>query len=105
MANLIVQVRDLGVLAIFGSEVFPSPVMEQIAAESGAVFIDQLADDDLPGEPGDAGHSYLGLMTKNMVTMVRALGGDASALAAVDSSLVFDGQSPAETQSGSYLLQ
>jgi ABC-type Zn uptake system ZnuABC Zn-binding protein ZnuA len=105
MANLIGQVRDLGVLAIFGSEVFPSPVMEQIAAESGAVFIDQLADDDLPGEPGDAGHSYLGLMTKNMVTMVRALGGDASALAAVDSSLVFDGQSPAETQSGSYLLQ
>ena len=96
MADLIVQVRDLGVPAIFGSEVFPSPVMEQIASESGAVFIDQLSDDDLPGDPGDAGHSYLGLMTKNMVTMVRALGGDASALGAVDSSLVFDGQSHAE---------
>ena len=96
MANLIAQVRDLGVPAIFGSEVFPSPVMEQIASESGAVFIDQLADDDLPGDPGDAGHSYLGLMTENMVTMVRALGGDASALGAVDSSLVFDGQSHAE---------
>ena len=95
VARLIVQVRELGVPAIFGSEVFPSPVMEQIAAESGAVFIDQLADDDLPGEPGDAGHSYLGLMTKNMETMIRALGGDASALGAVDTSLVFNGESAA----------
>jgi hypothetical protein len=43
-------------------------------------------------------------MTKNMVTMVSALGGDATALGALDSSLVFDGQSPAEGLSGSYLL-
>lgn len=95
VARLIVQVRELRVPAIFGSEVFPSPVMEQIAAESGAVFIDQLADDDLPGEPGDADHSYLGLMTKNMETMIRALGGDASALGAVEPGLVFDGESAA----------
>ncbi|MDA1256600.1 MAG: metal ABC transporter substrate-binding protein [Chloroflexi bacterium] len=96
MASLIVQVRDLGVPAIFGSEVFPSPVMEQIAAESGAVFIDELADDDLPGEPGDMGHSYLGLMAKNMESMIRALGGDVSALGAVDTSLVFDGGAVAQ---------
>ncbi len=48
--------------AIFGSEVFPSPVLEQIAAETGATYVDDLRDDDLPGEAGDPDHSYLGLM-------------------------------------------
>jgi ABC-type Zn uptake system ZnuABC Zn-binding protein ZnuA len=96
VADLIDQVRDEEVPAIFGSEVFPSPVLEQIAAESGAQFIDDLRDDDLPGEPGDALHSYIGLMVENMRIMVPALGGDASALDALDPSPVFaDGPSPA----------
>ena len=38
MAGLINQVQDSGVPAIFGSAVFPSDVMEQIAKESGAQF-------------------------------------------------------------------
>ena len=48
--------------AIFGSEVFPSPVLEQIGREAGVEYVDVLRDDDLPGEPGDAEHSWLGLM-------------------------------------------
>ena len=52
VAGLIDQVRESGVPAIFGSEVFPSDVMEQIATEGGAQFVDQLRDDDLPGAPG-----------------------------------------------------
>ena len=40
----------------------------------------------LIGEPGDADHSWLGLMRFNYVTMVEALGGDASALKTVDVS-------------------
>jgi ABC-type Zn uptake system ZnuABC Zn-binding protein ZnuA len=66
--------------AIFGSEVFPSPILEQIAQETGAVYVDDLRDDDLPGEPGDTDHSWLGLMKFNFITMTEALGGDASAL-------------------------
>jgi ABC-type Zn uptake system ZnuABC Zn-binding protein ZnuA len=81
---LIDQVRQIGVPAIFGSEVFPSPVLARIAAESGARYVDKLRDDDLPGEPGDPGHSWLGLMKYNFVTMVEGLGGNASALRAVD---------------------
>ncbi len=82
VAALIDQVRQTGVPAIFGSEVFPSPVLEQIAKESGATYVDELRDDDLPGKPGDVEHSYLGLMQFDYVTVVEALGGDASALRA-----------------------
>ena len=75
VAELIDQVRALGLPAVFGSEVFSSDVLEAIASEAGAQFIDELADDDLPGKPGDLGHSYLGLMKKNVEVMVAALGG------------------------------
>ncbi|MFM7044090.1 MAG: metal ABC transporter substrate-binding protein [Ilumatobacteraceae bacterium] len=84
IADLIAQVRESGVPAIFGSEVFPSPVLEQIGNETGVQYVDVLRDDDLPGEPGDPEHSFLGLMRFDYVTMVEALGGDASALIALD---------------------
>ena len=78
--DLIGQIEAEGVPAIFGSEVFPSDVLEQVASETGAEYVDDLRDDDLPGDPGDAEHSWLGLMKFNFVTMTEALGGDASAL-------------------------
>ena len=97
VAGLIDQIKEQKVPAVFGSEVFPSPVLEQIAGEGGAEFVDELRDDDLPGEPGDALHSYLGLMVQNMRIMVPALGGDAAAMDNVDTSPVFtDGSSSAK---------
>ena len=54
------------------------------AAETGAEYIDDLRDDDLPGGPGDPEHSWLGLMKFNFITMTNALGGDASALEAFE---------------------
>ena len=83
VARLIGQVRQHGVPAIFGSEVFPSPVLEQIGRETGVRYVDTLRDDDLPGRPGDPEHSWLGLMRLNYITMVESLGGDPSALTAV----------------------
>jgi ABC-type Zn uptake system ZnuABC Zn-binding protein ZnuA len=84
VAELIEQVRASGVPAIFGSEEFPSSVLEQIASETGAAYVDDLRDDDLPGAPGDPDHSWLGLMRSNVGTMIDALGGDASSLEALD---------------------
>lgn len=95
VARLIEQVKDSGVPAIFGSEVFASDVLETIAEESGARYVDELRDDDLPGEPGDERHSYIGLMVTNLEIMVEALGGNSSAVSAVDVSPVFDGDSTA----------
>ena len=76
IVDLIEQIRAEDLPAIFGSEVFPSPVLEQIAAETGATYVDDLRDDDLPGEAGDPDHSYLGLMVFDFTTIVSALGGD-----------------------------
>ena len=95
VAELIDQVKELGLPAVFGSEVFSSNVLEAIASEANAEFIDDLADDDLPGKPGDPEHSYLGLMQKNLEAMIPALGGDASALAGLNIENVFDGDSGA----------
>ena len=79
--SLIDQVRALGVRAVFGSRVFPSAVLEVIAAESGATYVPGLSDDALPDDPGDPDHSYVELMRQNAVIIVEGLGGDASGLA------------------------
>ncbi len=78
--DVIDLVREHDVPALFGSEVFPSEVMETIGEEAGAEYVGELADDVLPGEPGDPEHSYLGLMRRNAVLIVDHLGGDADGL-------------------------
>jgi manganese/iron transport system substrate-binding protein len=88
VAALINQVKSEKVPAIFGSEVFPSPVLDQIAKEAGAVYVDTLRDDDLPGKPGEAKHSYIGLMVDDVVTMAKALGGDPTPIENFDTSNV-----------------
>ena len=86
VASLIKQIKAEKVPAIFGSEVFPSPVLAQIGRETRVNYVDTLRDDDLPGAPGEANHSFLGLMKFDFVTMVSNLGGDASKLAAFDAA-------------------
>lgn len=83
VAGLIDQVRAEGVPAVFGSEVFPSDVLARIADEAGASYVDALRDDDPPGEPGEAGHTYVGMMLRNMELMIPALGGNVAALAGI----------------------
>ncbi len=95
VASIIEQVKELGLPAVFGSAEFPSDVLETIAREANTIFIDKLSDDDLPGGPGDPEHSYLGLIRRNMQVMIPALGGNASALDAVEVGPVFEGISGA----------
>ena len=84
VAALIEQVKSQGVKTIFGSEVFPSKVLEEIGKATGARYEDTLRDDDLPGAPGEPEHSWLGLMRSNYVTMITALGGNPANLKKVD---------------------
>lgn len=88
VAGLIVQLREEEVPAIFGSEVFPSPILDQIGREAGVSYVDALRDDDLPGEAGDPEHSYIGLMVYDLKIMASALGGDPTLMDTVDSSNV-----------------
>jgi ABC-type Zn uptake system ZnuABC Zn-binding protein ZnuA len=90
VASLIQQIETTHVPAIFGSEVFPSPVLAQIADETGAKYEDTLRDDDLPGDPGQPEHSYVGLMLYDVRTMVSDLGGDPKALDAVSFTNSYD---------------
>ncbi len=86
VADLITQLKNEKVPAIFGSEVFPSPVLDQIGKEAGVKYVDTLRDDDLPGTPGEAGHSYFALIVEDIKTMAQALGGDPSKIAKFDIS-------------------
>jgi ABC-type Zn uptake system ZnuABC Zn-binding protein ZnuA len=80
VARIIDQVQEQEVPTVFGSEVFPSAVLAEIGRATGARYEDTLRDDDLPGEPGDAEHSWLGLMRYNFITMIEGLGGTATEL-------------------------
>ena len=84
VVTLIEQIRTEGVPTIFGSEVFPSNVLEEVGNETGVRYEQSLRDDDLPGAPGEENHSWLGLMQYNFATMIEGLGGDASNVRAVD---------------------
>jgi ABC-type Zn uptake system ZnuABC Zn-binding protein ZnuA len=82
--RLIDQIRREKVPAVFGSEVFPSPVLEQIAREGKTRYIDKLRDDELPGKPGEPQHSYIGMMIENLSIMFEALGGSPEELKKID---------------------
>ncbi len=86
VADLIDQVKAEKVPVIFGSEVFPSDVLREIASATGARYEDTLRDDDLPGTPGDPEHSWMGLMRYDYVTMINGLGGSATQLPALDTA-------------------
>jgi ABC-type Zn uptake system ZnuABC Zn-binding protein ZnuA len=88
VAAIIDQVRRSGVPAVFGSEVFPSRVLEAIGRETGTRYVDTLRDDDLPGAADTPEHTYVGMMLANLRTMVSALGGDPAAFDGIDPSNV-----------------
>ncbi|MFQ5540455.1 MAG: metal ABC transporter substrate-binding protein, partial [Candidatus Binatia bacterium] len=84
VARLIDQLRMVGVPTVFGSEVFPSPVLEQIAREAKTKYTDRLRDDELPGKPGDPQHSYIGMMLENIGIIFEALGGSTEPMKKID---------------------
>lgn len=90
VARLIDQIRGEGLPAIFGSEVYPSKVLDQIAREAGVRVVTTLRDDALPGEPGAKDHSYIGMMLDNVRNIVLALGGDVKGLDLIDPADIRD---------------
>jgi hypothetical protein len=50
-------------------------VLETIARDSGARFVEDLRDDEPPGAERAAEHTYLGMLRKDMIIMLDALGG------------------------------
>lgn len=90
VARIIDQLKKEKVPAIFGSEVFPSKVVRQIAREAGAKVVDTLRDDDLPGKTDDPEHTFVGMMKQNMIHMTDALGGDPACIQDFDARNVVE---------------
>ena len=88
IVRLIEQIKREKVTTIFGSEVFPSDVLKEIGSATGARYESSLRDDDLPGKPGEAEHSWFGLMRYNYRTLVLGLGGKPTQLDALDNAPV-----------------
>jgi ABC-type Zn uptake system ZnuABC Zn-binding protein ZnuA len=72
MANLIEEIKSVGVPAIFAENVSNPKLMERIAAEAGVTLGPELYTDAL-GEPGSDGDTYLKMMRYNVAALVRAL--------------------------------
>ncbi len=88
IARIIQQIQQLNLPAIFGSAVFPSAVLQKIASETHVNYVATLRDDALPGAPGDAEHSYIGMMLANVGAMTQALGGRPETLMACEAQLL-----------------
>jgi ABC-type Zn uptake system ZnuABC Zn-binding protein ZnuA len=89
VAGIIDQIKQEQVPAIFGSEVYPSKVLKQIAKEGGATYYDKLRDDDPPGKPSAKNHTYVGMVLADMQIMLTALGGNTSALQSINPERVY----------------
>jgi ABC-type Zn uptake system ZnuABC Zn-binding protein ZnuA len=84
VAALIDQIKENQIPAIFGSEVFPSTVLEQIGRETGVRYLDTLRDDDPPGEPGSPENTYVGMLQFDVQQMADALGGSSAPIDGLD---------------------
>ena len=70
-------------VAVFDSAEFDSGVIPEIAGKLKITLGPRLADEVMPGKPGEARHSWAGMILENYIGIIEALGGDASALKAV----------------------
>src|SRR5207302_5779187 len=72
VAELVREVREAGVPAIFAENVTNPQLMEQVAREAGVTLAPPLYTDAL-GPPNSEGGTYLKMMRYNTATIVRAL--------------------------------
>ncbi|MFN8016536.1 MAG: metal ABC transporter substrate-binding protein [Acidimicrobiales bacterium] len=71
--------------AAFGAVEFPDERFEKAVTDQGLTYA-ALRDDDLPGAANEPGHSWLGLVQYDLVTLVQSLGGNPTPLQAVDTN-------------------
>lgn len=73
LATIIQQIKINNVKSFYGSEVFPSDVLETISRETGAQYISDLSDDALPAEVGSRSYLYVELMRNNLALIMEGL--------------------------------
>ena len=73
VAQLITQIRDESIAAVFVESITDNRLLEQIANETGAVIGGTLYSDALSG-PDEPASTYLDMMRHNATTLAKALG-------------------------------
>jgi len=70
LAKIVEQIKRENVKSFYGSEVYPSDILEVIERETGAKYISELSDDKLPEETKYLSNSkYLQLMENNYINL------------------------------------
>lgn len=67
LAEIVEQIRETEVDVFYGSEVFPSDVLDKLSSETGAEYISDLSDDALPDPVGTRPYLYVELMRSNFL--------------------------------------
>lgn len=86
VADAIAIMKTAKAPALIGNTEFPGAFMDEVAKGAGVKVI-TISDEDLPGKPGQADHTWGGMMRQSFTAIVEGLGGDASALKAVKSGI------------------
>lgn len=81
------SLRASSAAAVFPAREWGATVTDEIGTILDVPHTSELADEQLPGKPGEARHSVGGLIVANFVAMVETLGGKADALRAVSLDL------------------
>ncbi|MEY3690714.1 MAG: hypothetical protein RJB57_369 [Actinomycetota bacterium] len=87
VASLTESLRASNVVAVFPGQEWETTVIDEIGTVMGVPHTAALSDEQLPGKPGEPGHSIGGLIVGNFVSIVEALGGSADALRGVSLDL------------------
>lgn len=66
LSDIVEQIKRNDVSVFYGSEVFPTDVLERLGEETDADYISDLSDDALPGEVGERDFLYVELMRNNL---------------------------------------
>jgi ABC-type Zn uptake system ZnuABC Zn-binding protein ZnuA len=72
IAELVTEIAESGVPAIFTENISNPALVEQVASEAGVIVAPALYTDAL-GQPGTPGETYLGMLRYNIDTITEAL--------------------------------
>lgn len=82
VADAIAMMKNEGAVAYFANSEFPGAFNDEVAKGAG-VKVSVISDEHLPGKPGSAAHTVGAMIKDDFVTIIEALGGDATAVKAV----------------------
>ena len=86
IADAIALMRNEKAPALIANTEFPGAFLDEVATGAGVKII-TISDENLPGEPGQADHTWGARLRQDFISIVEGLGGDAAAVKAVKAGI------------------